>query len=190
MSINFTVLSEQQTEWMRRVVKQMIELTGYYSFAKFSMDDTDYDNIINTFSNYTKKSRNNAMIIHCANALSEYLERIEKQPGKYPKLDVQQMKQIEVFAEEQFVIAEKWQQTIKDKDDLQKAKQELNDCVKKYPNHELVDDLSGMFHNYLDFCLKENLGKQLLEKKQSEAAGREPPNNDSAEPEKRHTKIR
>ena len=91
MSKNFIVLSEQQTEWMRRAVKQMIELAGYYSLTKFPMDEADCDNIVNTFSSYTKKSRNNGMIIHCANALSEYLERIGNQTGKYSKLDVHQM---------------------------------------------------------------------------------------------------
>lgn len=190
MSGNFIVLSEQQAEWIRRAVKKMIELAGYYSLTKFPMEEADYDNIVNTFSNYTKKSRNNAMIIHCANALSEYLERIGKQTGKYLKLDAQQMRQIEVFADEQFVIAGKWQQVVKNKDDLQEAKRELEDCAGKYPEHELVDDLSGIFQNYLDFCLKENLGKQLLEQKQSEAEGREPPNNDRTKPEKKYTKIR
>ena len=190
MSKNFIVLSEQQTEWMRRAVKQMIELAGYYSLTKFPMDEADCDNIVNTFSSYTKKSRNNGMIIHCANALSEYLERIGNQTGKYSKLDVHQMRQIEVFADEQFVIAGKWQQTGKNTDDLQEAKRELRDCVGRYPEHELVDDLSDMFQNYLDFCLKENLGKQLLEQKQSEAEGREPPNNGRTEPERKYTKIR
>lgn len=189
MPINFSVLSEQQIAWMQRVVKQMIELTGYYSLTKSPMEDADYDNVINLFSDYTKKSRNNAMIIRCANVLAEYLEKTEKQIAKYPKLDAYQMKQVETFTTEQFAIAGKWQGKIRDKDELQKAEQELDDCLGKYFRHEMPGELSAMFHDYLKFCLKERLGKQLLEQ-QSEAAGREPPNNDNAEPEKKHTKIR
>jgi len=44
----------------------MVELTAYYSFARQPLKETDYENVAGAFSNYTRKSKNNAMIIKSA----------------------------------------------------------------------------------------------------------------------------
>lgn len=185
---NFIVLSEQQMNWMRRVMKQMIEFTGYYCFAKDSLTDEDWDNIDNTFAKYTQKSRKNHMIIQCGGLLGDHLERTKFKSGKYQELDAYQLKQIEISVEEEFDIAGKWQHNVKDKEDLKKATQELVDCMTKYSTHDLADDLCTIFCNYLEFCMKENIGKQMLEQKQDKAAQKAPSEEGSIE--KKHVKTR
>lgn len=164
---NFTVLSDQQMEWMKKVMRQMIKLTGYYSIAKFPMEDADFDHIIDTFSNYTKKSRSNEMIIRCSNVLAEYLDELAKSQKSCEKLDAGQFQQVEAFAEEQFSVLGKWNQSIRDTENLRSAEEELMRCKEKYPDHFLLDGLSQIFHNYLDFCLKENRGEQFLKQKEN-----------------------
>ena len=50
----YIVLSQNQRDWMRKVMKNMVSLTAYYSFAKQPLKESDYENIVMAFSNYTK----------------------------------------------------------------------------------------------------------------------------------------
>ena len=58
----YIVLSQNQRDWMRKVMKNMVSLTAYYSFAKQPLKESDYENIVMAFSNYTKKSQNNDLM--------------------------------------------------------------------------------------------------------------------------------
>lgn len=53
----YIVLSQNQRDWMRKVMKNMVSLTAYYSFAKQPLKESDYENIVMAFSNYTKNPR-------------------------------------------------------------------------------------------------------------------------------------
>ncbi len=55
MEGEYIVLSKAQEEWVCKVIKNMIQLTSYYSLKKQPLKDVDYENILGAFSDYTKK---------------------------------------------------------------------------------------------------------------------------------------
>lgn len=156
----YIVLSKSQREWMCKVIKNMVELTAYYSFATQPLKEADYENIAGAFSNYTKKSKNNAMIIKSAVALSTYLDGVAKQ-GK--RLDKEQMRMIEEEVEKLFDVADQYQKHIGDEDQKKAALVRLDMCGQNLNEHPLFKELKGIFKEYLLFCKEEMKEHVLLE---------------------------
>ena len=133
----YIVLSQNQRDWMRKVMKNMVSLTAYYSFAKQPLKESDYENIVMAFSNYTKKSQNNELIIKSAVALLEYLDGIVKNGSR---LDKDQMGMLEMEVDELFDVVDAYQNQLKDP---------AKESVKEY---SLSGELQNILKEYLDFC--------------------------------------
>lgn len=141
----YVVLSEQQTDWMRRVVKNMIELTGYYSFLKQPLKETDYENIAGVFSNYTRKSHGNEMIVKWSVTLTAYLDGLEK--SKISRLDQEQMQSLAEVADELFDITRAGNGM-----PVGDIFYRIDRCCGELQNHMLLDDIKGIFKEYAVFC--------------------------------------
>lgn len=154
----FIVLSKNQRDWMRRVMKNMVELTAYYSFAGQPLKETDYENIAGAFSNYTRKSKNNAMIIKSAVAMSAYLDGIV---GQENKLDKGQMRMLEEVVTELFDVTDQYQEQVVDEAQQKEAIARIDMCGQALGEHVLPKEMKDIFKAYLLFCGK-NMKKQTL----------------------------
>lgn len=150
----FIVLSERQADWMKNVVKNMIKLTAYYSFAKQPLKERDYENIVGVFSNYTEKSRNNAMVIRCATALTEYLDGLTME--RTLTLDEVQMQKMEDAVGELMQTAVENQKNVWTESEQTKVGGIIDSCCTEAGDHKLWKELKGVFEEYVIFCMKEN----------------------------------
>lgn len=158
----FIVLSKSQRDWMCKVMKNMVELTAYYSFARQPLKETDYENVAGAFSNYTRKSKNNAMIIKSAVAMSAYLDGVARQ-GKI--LNKEQMQMLEAVVTELFDVTDQYQEQIADEAKQKEAIARIDMCGQTLSEHTLPKEMKDIFKAYLLFC-GENMRKQTLSESQ------------------------
>lgn len=152
MAEEYAMLSKSQTDWMCKVFKHMVQLTAYYSFSKKSLQDEDCEKIIEIFSNYTKKSRDNKMVIKCGNALIEYLDKSQKGENKAHTLDRDKLHMLETVVEELFDMT-----APENRDDLKKLSQEeleerIGACGEGIGESELIAEIKSIFIGYAAFC--------------------------------------
>lgn len=145
----YIVLSQNQRDWMRKVMKNMVSLTAYYSFAKQPLKESDYENIVMAFSNYTKKSQNNELIIKSAVALLEYLDGIVKNGSR---LDKDQMGMLEMEVDELFDVVDAYQNQLKDPAKEKEALMQIKLCGLSVKEYSLSGELQNILKEYLDFC--------------------------------------
>ncbi len=145
----YIVLSQNQRDWMRKVMKNMVSLTAYYSFAKQPLKESDYENIVMAFSNYTKKSQNNELIIKSAVALLEYLDGIVKNGSR---LDKDQMGMLEMEVDELFDVVDAYQNQLKDPTKEKEALMQIKLCGQSVKEYSLSGELQNILKEYLDFC--------------------------------------
>lgn len=145
----YIVLSQNQRDWMRKVMKNMVSLTAYYSFAKQPLKERDYENIVMAFSNYTKKSQNNELIIKSAVALLEYLDGIVKNGSR---LDKEQMGMLEMEVDELFDVVDAYQNQLKDPTKEKEAIMQIKLCGQSLKEYSLSGELQNILKEYLDFC--------------------------------------
>lgn len=145
----YIVLSQNQRDWMRKVMKNMVSLTAYYSFAKQPLKESDYENIVMAFSNYTKKSQNNELIIKSAVALLEYLDGIVKNGSR---LDKEQMGMLEMEVDELFDVVDAYQNQLKDPAKEKEALMQIKLCEQSLKEYSLSGELQNILKEYLDFC--------------------------------------
>lgn len=145
----YIVLSQNQRDWMRKVMKNMVSLTAYYSFAKQPLKESDYENIVMAFSNYTKKSQNNELIIKSAVALLEYLDGIVKNGSR---LDKDQMGMLEMEVDELFDVVDAYQNQLKDPVKEKEALMQIKLCGQSVKEYSLSGELQNILKEYLDFC--------------------------------------
>lgn len=145
----YIVLSQNQRDWMRKVMKNMVSLTAYYSFAKQPLKESDYENIVMAFSNYTKKSQNNELIIKSAVALLEYLDGIVKNGSR---LDKDQMGMLEMEVDELFDVVDAYQNQLKDPAKEKEALMQIKLCGQSLKEYSLSGELQNILKEYLDFC--------------------------------------
>lgn len=149
MEGGFVILSDRQMEWMKQAVGQMIELTAYYGTLERPLAEEDYDYILEIFSDCTKKSRNNAMIIQCSGVLAEYLDGLERGQMRLTRNDMAQVKQ---FVQEQFSCLKKRQECVAGADSLKTVQEEMEIHRGRYGKEKLISGLAEVFQNYLLFC--------------------------------------
>ena len=147
MEGEYIVLSKAQEEWVRKVIKHMIKLTSYYSLKKQPLKDVDYENILGAFSDYTKKSRGNKMIIKCSVAFVGYLEEIEKSRGSESGMSQEQMQKLSDTIDDLFSLAETGSElTMEDRHQrIDLCGGELKECV-------LLAEMKDIFKDYISFC--------------------------------------
>lgn len=145
----YIVLSQNQRDWMRKVMKNMVSLTAYYSFAKQPLKESDYENIVMAFSNYTKKSQNNELIIKSAVALLEYLDGIVKNGSR---LDKEQMGMLEMEVDELFDVVDAYQNQLKDPVKEKEALMQIKLCGQSLKEYSLSEELQNILKEYLNFC--------------------------------------
>lgn len=179
MENGYIVLSEPQMEWMKKAAGQLMELTIYYGSQKQPLSDADYERITEVFSNQTKKSRGNALLIQYAGALLEYFGDIGSTPPKQPQLNKEELSAVSRYVEEQFTLTRKWQEQLSSVGHLEEAAREMEQLRGKFPDCKLTHELAKVFKKYLSFCMdemqrahtgeKETSGEteQLLEKQET-----------------------
>ncbi len=145
----YIVLSQNQRDWMRKVMKNMVSLTAYYSFAKQPLKESDYENIVMAFSNYSKKSQNNELIIKSAVALLEYLDGIVKNGSR---LDKDQMGMLEMEVDELFDVVDAYQNQLKDPTKEKEALMQIKLCGQSVKEYSLSGKSQNILKEYLDFC--------------------------------------
>lgn len=153
MAGDYIVLGERQTDWMRKTMKNMVELTAYYSFAKQPLGESDYENIAGAFSNYTKKSRNNAIVIQSAAAFTEYLDELAKKQSTIPVLNEAQMRELWNVTDELFDVTTR---SLGETGVRQEEVDRLIDmCGQNLGEHMLLADIKKIFKDYAAFCIKQ-----------------------------------
>lgn len=172
MEQNYILLSEQQMEWIQRAVRQMMELTVYYGSLKQPLPDADYERIADMFSNQTRKSRGNGIVIRCAGVLSEYFDEIGSTPPKQPQLKKEELICVSRCVEEQFTLVQKWQGQLNSSEQLEDATRELEELCKKFSDCKLTHEFARVFQNYLSFCMEEKqrgyaAGRMLPEERET-----------------------
>lgn len=128
-------------DWMRRAVRQMMRLTAYYRSMDQPLKDEAYEHIVHTFADYTKKSRNNALIIECSVAFMVYLDGVERGA---PVLDKYQMEQIEAAVDRMFAILPQ-----------QEARGKMSG-TEEVIEGELLQELQEVFQEYASECSRQS----------------------------------
>lgn len=155
MTERFSVLSKQQTAWMHRAVREMLQVTESYTCRKKPMTEEDYSHVCDVFSGYTKKSRNNEMVIRSSMAFTTYMDELAKKKEGYPLLDKNQIKLLEEAVDEMFDMASGVPEEELSETWLMENDRKLDECCKKFSNHGLVRELTDIFKEYFAFCFKE-----------------------------------
>lgn len=155
MAERFNVLSKQQTAWIHRAVRQMLQLTESYTCREQPMTEEDYSHVCDVFSGYTKKSRNNELVIRCSMAFITYMDELAKKKDGYPALDEKQIRQLEEAVDEMFDMASGVTEESLSETWLMENDRKLDECRKKFSNHGLVRELTDIFKEYFAFCFKE-----------------------------------
>lgn len=157
MAENFTAMTEQQMEWMRRVVRHMIELTAYYEGMEQPLKEEEYEHIMGVFSGYTQKSRNNMFIIRSSVIFAEYLNEIAKKKPAYACLKRGEMQRVISITENLFEMTIRSQGFLRMEGQLTAVGKQMDECIGELGKHRLVQNLTEMFKNYLSACMKENI---------------------------------
>lgn len=182
MAENYILLSERQMEWIQRAVGQMMELTVYYGSLKQPLPDAEYERIAAVFSNQTRKSRENGIVIRCAGVLSEYFDEIGSTPLRQPQLEKEELISVSHCVEEQFTVVQRWHEQLNSSEQLEEATRELEELRKKFPDCKLTYEFAKVFQSYLSFCMEER--KRGYTEDGMTAEEREPPDLAAVQEEK------
>lgn len=170
----YIILSEQQAAWIQNTQLKMIDVTERYGSFRKPLRDEEFEYLASFFSDCTRKSRNNKIIIDSSLAFLSYLDenhaRSLRDQGaylsggklghEYPKLNQEQMQLLRESVMEMAKIGLAYQNIPLTSEQSEGVMVRFDCYCWQFPGQRLLTDLAGAWKGYFFYCQEQIAARQ------------------------------